>query len=93
MDITIKEIKKQTICLNMIVKDEAHVICETFDNLLKYFVFDYYVICDTGSTDGTQQKIKEYFKNKDIKGEIHECEWKDFGHNRSEALEKAYNKI
>ena len=57
---------KQTLCLNMIVKDEAHIITKTFDNLLKYFAFDYYVISDTGSTDGTQDLIKEYFTRKNF---------------------------
>ena len=28
--------KTVSICLNMIVKNEAHIITETFDNLLKY---------------------------------------------------------
>ena len=92
MNITIKEIEKKTICLNMIVKNEAHIICTTFDNLTTFFNFDYYVICDTGSNDGTQKKIVEYFEKLDISGEIHECEWKDFGYNRTEALGKAYNK-
>jgi glycosyltransferase involved in cell wall biosynthesis len=51
-------------CLNMIVKNEAHVICETFDNLLKFIPFDYWVISDTGSTDNTQNLICEYFSKK-----------------------------
>ena len=38
------------LCLNMIVKNEAHIIKETFDNLLKYLPIDYWVISDTGST-------------------------------------------
>jgi GR25 family glycosyltransferase involved in LPS biosynthesis/esterase/lipase len=92
MNLTITEKEKQTLCLNMIVKDEAHIVCSTFDNLLKYLHFDYYVICDTGSTDGTQKIIKDYFKNADISGEIHECKWMDFGHNRTEALQKAFDK-
>ena len=33
-DITIR---RKTICLNMIVKNEAHVITHTFDNILSYF--------------------------------------------------------
>ena len=37
-----------SICLNMIVKNEAHIITKTFDNLLQTFTFSYYVICDTG---------------------------------------------
>lgn len=82
----------QTICLNMIVKNEAHIIVKTLENLTKYISFSLYVICDTGSTDNTQTLIKEFFDSKGIPGEIHQCEWKDFGHNRTEALEKAYNK-
>ena len=38
----------KTICLNMIVKDEAHVVKETLENITKYINLDYYVICDTG---------------------------------------------
>ena len=29
-------LSKKTICLNMIVKNEAHIIRDTFDNILKY---------------------------------------------------------
>ena len=49
----------KTICLNMIVKDEAHIITETLNNISKYI--DYWVISDTGSTDGTQDLIKNFF--------------------------------
>ena len=80
---------KKTICLNMIVKNEAHVITETFDNLFKYISFDYWIISDTGSTDGTQQVIKDYFKLKNIDGKIYQDEWRDFGHNRTLALQYA----
>ena len=45
------------LCLNMIVKNEAHIIQETFDNLLKYLPIDYWVISDTGSTDNTKDLI------------------------------------
>jgi len=55
-------IEKQTICLNMIVKNEAHIITKTFDNLFKFIHFDYWVISDTGSTDNTKQIIHDYFK-------------------------------
>jgi len=84
--------RKYTICLNMIVKNEAHCITGTFDNLLSFITFDYYVISDTGSTDGTQDVIRNYFKAKNIPGEIFQHEWKNFGFNRSKALEVAYNK-
>ena len=84
--------KKFTLCLNMIVKDESHVIITTLNNLCEKFVFDYWVICDTGSTDNTIELIKDFFKVKNIKGELHEDKWVDFGYNRSLALSNAYNK-
>jgi glycosyltransferase involved in cell wall biosynthesis len=84
--------KKSTICLNMIVKNEANIICDTFDNILSYINISYWVICDTGSTDGTQEVIINYFKNKNIKGELIQNEWKDFAYNRTKALNYAYNK-
>jgi glycosyltransferase involved in cell wall biosynthesis len=55
---------KSSICLNMIVKNEKHIIKETLDNLTKYINFNYWIISDTGSTDGTQEFIKEYFIKK-----------------------------
>ncbi len=92
MELTITEKVPKTIALNMIVKNESHIIEKTLQNLCEYIPFDYWVICDTGSTDGTQDLIKKFFKAKNIDGELHQCEWKDFGHNRSEALNKAFNK-
>ena len=80
------------ICLNMIVKNEAHVIRNTLEHLCSIINFSYYVISDTGSTDDTVNIIKTFFDEKNIKGEISIDEWKDFGHNRTVALEKAYNK-
>ena len=49
-----------TICLNMIVKNESHVIIKTFDNILSNIKLDYWVISDTGSSDETVQIIDEY---------------------------------
>jgi len=59
-------IKTQSICLNMIVKNEAHIIIQTLNNLLKYIPLTYWVICDTGSTDATRQVIELFLpiKNK-----------------------------
>ena len=84
--------KRSTICLNMIVKNEAHIIHQTLQNLTDLIHFDYWVIGDNGSTDGTQRIIQDYFKMKKIPGELYTDSWVDFGHNRSEALKKAYNK-
>jgi GR25 family glycosyltransferase involved in LPS biosynthesis/tetratricopeptide (TPR) repeat protein len=81
-----------TLCLNMIVKNESHIILETLNGLTNKIKIDYYVICDTGSTDTTVDLIKHFFENKCIKGELHTHQWKDFGTNRSMALDCAYNK-
>ena len=89
----IKEIPPPiTICLNMIVKDEADIIKNTLENLCSKIKFDFWVICDTGSTDTTKEIITEFFKDKDISGELHDVQWRDFGYNRSKALELAYKK-
>lgn len=74
-----------TVCLNMIVKNESRVIRRCLDSV-KHLV-DHWVIVDTGSTDGTQDVIREALA--DVPGELHERPWVDFGHNRSEALELA----
>ncbi len=79
---------KKTICLNMIIKDETPVIRRCLATVKP--MIDYWVIVDTGSTDGTQEMVKEFMK--DIPGELHERPWKNFGHNRNEALQLAKGK-
>jgi beta-1,4-mannosyl-glycoprotein beta-1,4-N-acetylglucosaminyltransferase len=76
----------------MIVKDEAHIVRETLENITKYINLDYYVICDTGSTDDTKEIIKNFFDSKNIKGEIYDDKWVDFAHNRTKAINYAYKK-
>ena len=83
---------KQTICLNMIVKNESHIIEKTLVNILENVKIDYWVISDTGSTDNTVDIINSFFEKRNIPGEIFHDEWKDFGYNRTKALEHAYNK-
>jgi hypothetical protein len=78
----------QTICLNMIVKNEAAVIRRCLDSVLP--VIDRWVIVDTGSSDGTQEIIREYLQNKP--GELYERPWRDFAANRTEALALARGK-
>ena len=79
---------KPTVCLNMIVKNETEVIRRCLGSSKP--LIDYWVIVDTGSTDGTQEMIKDFMK--DIPGELHERPWKNFAHNRNEALELAKGK-
>ena len=74
--------KQQTICLCMIVKNESHVITRCLGSVRP--LLDTWVIVDTGSTDGTQQIIRDHLR--DLPGELFERPWVDFAHNRSEAL-------
>jgi glycosyltransferase involved in cell wall biosynthesis len=79
---------EQTICLNMIVRNEAPVIERCLNSVLKFI--DHWVIVDTGSTDGTQDLIRQCMRN--VPGELIERPWIDFAHNRTEALEFARGK-
>jgi GR25 family glycosyltransferase involved in LPS biosynthesis/glycosyltransferase involved in cell wall biosynthesis len=81
-----------SICLNMIVKNEEHVIRGTLEKLVKQITFSYWVICDTGSTDKTREIITDFFKEQNIPGELLQHEWRDFGHNRTLALQGAFKK-
>lgn len=76
----------------MIVKNEAHIILETLQNLVNSITFDYWVISDTGSTDGTENLILNFFSEVGIPGELHKDEWKNFAHNRNLALNYARGK-
>lgn len=84
----------KTICLNMIVKNESKIITRLFDSVID--IIDTYVICDTGSTDNTKQIITDYFSNNDDPhknrdGILFDEPFKDFGHNRTIAIERAKN--
>jgi glycosyltransferase involved in cell wall biosynthesis len=69
----------------MIVKNEAQVITRCLASVKP--LIDYWVIVDTGSTDGTQEIIQQFLA--DIPGELHQSSWRNFGENRTEAFELA----
>jgi len=79
-----------SICLSMIVRDEEDVV-ETALGCVAPHV-DYWVVVDTGSTDGTMDVVRRFFAREGIPGELHQRPWRDFGHNRTEALEACRGK-
>lgn len=80
--------EEKTICLNMIVRNEAAVIGRCLASVLP--VIDYWVICDTGSTDGTPAVIAAALAS--VPGELHHHEWVNFGVNRTMAMKIAEKK-
>jgi len=78
-------LKNPTLCLNMIVKNESHIIKRLFDSVIS--IIDTFCICDTGSTDNTVEIIEEYFSEKGLTGKIVKEPFKNFCHNRNFALQ------
>lgn len=74
-----------TICLSMIVKNEAHILRRCLESVKPYI--DHWVICDTGSTDGTPAVAQDALS--DVPGKVYHHKWQDFGTNRTHALELA----
>ena len=74
------------ICLNMIVKNESKIILRLLETVTP--LIDSYCICDTGSTDDTIEIIRNYCKSHKIPGKIMEEPFRDFGYNRTYALQQ-----
>jgi glycosyltransferase involved in cell wall biosynthesis len=75
------------LCLNMIVKDEAPIIERCLASVAPAIA--HYVVCDTGSTDDTRERIAAFFAARGIPGEIHAIPFGDFGRARNHALDLA----
>tara|TARA_B100000963_G_scaffold361333_1_gene396224 strand:- start:2069 stop:3163 length:1095 start_codon:yes stop_codon:yes gene_type:complete len=70
------------------VNNESHVIERMLESVYPYI--DYWVIQDNGSTDGTQDIIKNFFKEKEIPGFLYELDWwKGHGVNRDHCIRTA----
>ena len=77
--------RAQTICLCMLVRNDG----ATLERCLRAALglIDTWVICDTGSTDDTREIVESVLGA--LPGELYQSPFVDFGHNRSELLERA----
>ena len=72
------------LCLNMIVRNEAAIIERCLASVAPWI--DAWVVADTGSTDGTPERIRAFFEDAGIPGELHEIPFEDFSSARNLAL-------
>jgi glycosyltransferase involved in cell wall biosynthesis len=77
-----------SLCLCMIVKNESAVIARCLQSVKP--IIDYWVICDTGSSDNTKELIAKHLAG--APGELHESQWVNFAHNRTEVVTLARGK-
>jgi tetratricopeptide (TPR) repeat protein len=68
----------------MIVKNESKIILRLLNSVVS--LLDSYCICDTGSTDNTVELITSFFKEKGIIGKVVQEPFRDFGYNRTFAI-------
>ena len=85
-----KKMDRPTIVFASMCKNEQHCIKNTLESVYRFI--DYWVICDTGSTDETCNIIRDFFEEKGIPGELHIDEWQGFDKNKTLMMERAYGK-
>jgi glycosyltransferase involved in cell wall biosynthesis len=74
--------KKCKIVLTSMFCNESRVMRRMLESCYKYI--DYWVMQDNGSTDGTDQIVRDFFTEKNIPGVLYKVEegWVGFGWNR-----------
>jgi predicted GH43/DUF377 family glycosyl hydrolase/glycosyltransferase involved in cell wall biosynthesis len=75
-------VSKPTIALAMIVRNEEAIIERCLESVRS--LIDYWVICDTGSSDATVALVNAGLEG--VPGQLHHAQWVDFGHNRTELM-------
>ena len=76
------------LCLNMIVRNEARIIERCLRSVADHI--SCWVICDTGSDDDTMRIITDFFRERNIPGELHQFPFVDFEHSRNQAMDRAF---
>ena len=81
-------VKNCKIVMTTMFRNEAKVMRRMLESCYKYI--DYYVIQNNGSTDGTDQIVKDFFAEKQIPGVLYDVEegWVGFGWNRDHLVQK-----
>src|SRR5262249_35241398 len=79
---------RSSLCLNMIVKNEEANLERCLRSIGPWI--SAYVIADTGSTDRTQQIIRDVMADLGVPGEVHSIPFDNFGQARNQALELAH---
>lgn len=82
-----QRIISKRLCLNMIVKNEVKNLDRCLEAIVEHI--DCWVICDTGSTDGTQTMIQTFFEKRSIPGELHSAPFINWEQARNAALDFA----
>ena len=83
---TSTEVKSNPLLVALLmIKDEAHCIEKTLQPLIEGGIKDF-VLLDTGSTDGTQNIVREYFKKNKVDGTLFEEPFIDFSTSRNRLL-------
>lgn len=77
----------KTICLTMIVKNEAKNMVRLLDSVQT--VIDTISIVDTGSTDNTEEVIINWGKEHNIPTTVHHEKFQDFSYNRTHSIKAA----
>jgi glycosyltransferase involved in cell wall biosynthesis len=85
------ELSRPLLCLVMILKNEAHTILDTLKTVWQ--IIDHWIILDTGSTDGTQKVIQDFFAEKRIPGKLFQEEFVDYGFTRNRVLTLAKEQV
>ncbi len=81
---------RPTMCFATMCKDEEECIRETLESVYKYI--DYWVVYDTGSTDKTCQIVEDFFKEKNIPGELFIGPWEGFDKSKTKLFDRCFGK-
>ena len=81
---------KPTIVFATMCKNEEHCIQKTLESVYKSI--DYWIVCDTGSTDRTCDIVRDFFKEKNIPGELFVDAWQGFDKNKCLMMARARGK-